>query len=235
MYINYLISMTLYYPNPGQADQGRVLFYLVSMPIFYPTLSNDSINDTTKKFHDMPKSSTEHPPSPIVGKSPPLGVTLSFGSLEAGDTVHSIPKRLIRFGSSTLFCNFSNASCQLGVLRIKLPLPAESGIRHASACETAELGRGGRGERGHINEPGLHDPRVLYRRRPRRNSLNRSRITRNSSSLRPAGIAAGKRRRNPRSCRKSGTERRVGLPATGPSAKNNGVCQTGGYCIHYIC
>ncbi|KAN0121430.1 hypothetical protein V8E52_003326 [Russula decolorans] len=74
------------------------------MPIFYPTLSNDSINDTTKKFHDMPKSSTEHPPSPIVGKSPPLGVTLSFGSLEAGDTVHSIPKRLIRF--ATLLVNW---------------------------------------------------------------------------------------------------------------------------------
>ena len=27
--------------------------------------------------------------------------------------------------------------------------------------------RGGRGG-GHINEPGLHDPRVLYRRRPSR-------------------------------------------------------------------
>ena len=116
-----------------------------------------------------------------------------------------------------------------------LPLPAESGICHASAYQTAELGIGGRGERGHIIEPGLHDPRVLYRRKPRRNSLNRSRITRNLSSLRPAGIAAGKRHWNPRSCRKSRAERRVGLAATGPSDKNNGVCQNGGSYIHYIC
>lgn len=40
-------------------------------------------------------------------------------------------------------------------------------------------------------------------------SHNRSRITRYSSSFRPAGIAS-KRCRNPRSCRKSGTERRDG-------------------------
>lgn len=78
-----------------------------------------------------------------------------------------------------------------------------------------------------MNLARLHDPRVLYRKRPRRkdiSSLNRSRITRNSSSLRPARIA-GKRRPNPRSRRESGTERRVGQLATGPSA-NNGVCHT---------
>lgn len=188
----------------------------------------------------MPISSTEHPPSPIVGKSPHGGHTVqSFGSLGRG-IIHSIPKRLIRFGSSTLFCNFSNASCQLDVLRIAT---AESGIRHASArVPNSRIGKRGTVERGHINEPGLHDPRVLYRRRPSRrkgiSSPNRSRITRNSSSsLRPARIAAGKRRRNPRSCRVVSPERSGGWgqPATGPSAKNNGACHTGGYCMHYIC
>jgi hypothetical protein len=91
MDINCLISMTLYYlnPNPGEADQGRRENSLLSR-FYAPTLPNNSINDITKKVHDMPISSTEHRPSPIVGKSP-HGVTQYNRSVRSGG------------GSSTLF------------------------------------------------------------------------------------------------------------------------------------
>lgn len=87
MEITCLISMTLCYPNPGQADQGRVLFYLVSMP-------NNSIRicDITRMVHDMPISSTEHPHPRLWANHHMVVAIVRFA--RAGREIHSIPKSL---------------------------------------------------------------------------------------------------------------------------------------------
>src|SRR5882757_4032371 len=126
--------------------------------------------------------STEHP---RLWANRHMVSQLSFGSLGQGGGSTLFRKQKIRFGSSTLFCNFSKRFLSIGRSSYSPLLKAVSAMPVRAKLQNWEEGDV---ERGHINEPGLRDPRVLYRRRPRRNSLNRSRITRDLSSLRPARI-----------------------------------------------
>jgi hypothetical protein len=86
--------------------------------------------------------STEHP-HPRLWANHHIVVTIGRFARAVGIGVDPLYSEMVGFGSLTLFCNFSNASCQFqqgSFLRIAT---AESGISHANAYQKSRIGKRG--------------------------------------------------------------------------------------------